>query len=150
LTFSQPDVARIAAILADAARTEIMPRFKTLAASDVRHKANVFDPVTEADEAAERAISAELRAHFPGALIVGEEATAADPSLLDRLADAPLAFVVDPIDGTRNFVAGQEYHIYGIVLTRRAVRVMCPPSPWPLLAARAVATGTDHAHLRRL
>jgi len=37
---------------------------------------------------------------------VGEEATAADPSLLDRLADAPLAFVVDPIDGTRNFVAG--------------------------------------------
>jgi fructose-1,6-bisphosphatase/inositol monophosphatase family enzyme len=102
----QQDVARIAAILAEAARTEIMPRFKVLADGDVRHKSSVFDPVTEADEAAERFISAELRASFPDALIVGEEATSADPSLLDRLADAPLAFVVDPIDGTRNFVAG--------------------------------------------
>jgi fructose-1,6-bisphosphatase/inositol monophosphatase family enzyme len=106
LTFSQQDVTRIAEILAEASRLEIMPRFKALADGDVRHKSSAFDPVTEADEAAERAISAELRASFPGALIVGEEATVADASLLDRLGDAPLAFVVDPIDGTRNFVAG--------------------------------------------
>ena len=106
MTFTQQDVTHIADILADAARTEIMPRFKALAARDIRHKSSVFDPVTEADEAAERAITVRLRASFPGALIVGEEATAADPTLLDRLADAPLAFVVDPIDGTRNFVAG--------------------------------------------
>jgi fructose-1,6-bisphosphatase/inositol monophosphatase family enzyme len=106
VTFSRADVSRIAGILAEAARTEIMPRFKALADGDVRHKTSIFDPVTEADEAAERAISAALRAAFPGALIVGEEATAADPSLLEKLADAPLAFVVDPIDGTRNFVAG--------------------------------------------
>ena len=39
-------------------------------------------------------------------MIVGEEATAADPSLPGRLAEAKLAFTVDPIDGTRNFVAG--------------------------------------------
>ena len=106
MTFTQQDVARISDILAEAARVEIMPRFKALADGDVRHKSSVFDPVTEADEAAERFISAELRASFPGALIVGEEATSADPSLLDHLDDAPLAFVVDPIDGTRNFVAG--------------------------------------------
>jgi len=103
MNFTQQDVARIADILADAARIEIMPRFKALADGDVRHKSSLFDPVTEADEAAERAISAQLRASFPGVLIV---ATAADPTLLDRLANAPLAFVVDPIDGTRNFVAG--------------------------------------------
>ncbi len=106
MTFTQQDVARISDILAEAARAEIMPRFKALTDGDVRHKSSVFDPVTEADEAAERMITAELRASFPGALIVGEEATAADPSLLDRLGEAPLAFVVDPIDGTRNFVAG--------------------------------------------
>ncbi len=106
MQFTQQDVDRIAEILADAARAEIMPRFKSLAAADIRLKSSVFDPVTEADEAAERTISAELRNSFPGALIVGEEATAADPSLLDRLGDAPLAFAVDPIDGTRNFVAG--------------------------------------------
>jgi fructose-1,6-bisphosphatase/inositol monophosphatase family enzyme len=106
MNFTQHDVVRIADILADAARVEIMPRFKALVVGDVRHKSSPFDPVTEADEAAERAISTRLRASFPGALIVGEEATAADPSLLDRLGHAPLAFVVDPIDGTRNFVAG--------------------------------------------
>jgi len=106
MTFTQQDVARIAEILAEAARVEIMPRFKALVHGDVRHKSSIFDPVTEADEAAERSISAQLRASFPGALIVGEEATSADPSLLHRLGDAPLAFVVDPIDGTRNFVAG--------------------------------------------
>jgi fructose-1,6-bisphosphatase/inositol monophosphatase family enzyme len=106
MTLTQNDVVRLSAILAEAGRTEIMPRFKALTDGDVRHKSSVFDPVTEADEAAERFISAALRADYPGALIVGEEATSADPSLLNRLGDAPLAFVVDPIDGTRNFVAG--------------------------------------------
>jgi fructose-1,6-bisphosphatase/inositol monophosphatase family enzyme len=106
MTFTQQDVARISEILAEAARIEIMPRFKALVDGEVRHKSSIFDPVTEADEAAECVISAALRASFPGALIVGEEAASADPALLDRLGDAPLAFVVDPIDGTRNFVAG--------------------------------------------
>jgi fructose-1,6-bisphosphatase/inositol monophosphatase family enzyme len=106
MTFTQQDIVRISDILAEAARVEIMPRFKALTDGEIRHKSSIFDPVTEADEAAERFISSALRASFPGALIVGEEATSADPSLLDRLDDAPLAFVVDPIDGTRNFVAG--------------------------------------------
>jgi len=83
-----------------------MPRFKALGDGAVRHKSSAFDPVSDADEAAERVISAELRRIFPNALIVGEEATAADPTLLDRVGAAPLVFVVDPIDGTRNFVAG--------------------------------------------
>jgi fructose-1,6-bisphosphatase/inositol monophosphatase family enzyme len=106
MTFTQQDITHLTAILTDAAEAEIIPRFKALTAGDIRQKSSVFDPVTEADEAAERAISNRLRASYPGALIVGEEATAHDPSLLDRLADAPLAFVVDPIDGTRNFIAG--------------------------------------------
>jgi fructose-1,6-bisphosphatase/inositol monophosphatase family enzyme len=37
---------------------------------------------------------------------VGEEAVAADPSLLDRFDAADLAIVVDPVDGTANFAAG--------------------------------------------
>lgn len=104
MEFTRDDVAAVADVMAHAARTEIMPRFKAL--SDVRMKANAFDPVTEADEAAERVISAALRAAWPSALIVGEEAAAADPGLTGRLAAADLAFTVDPIDGTRNFVAG--------------------------------------------
>jgi fructose-1,6-bisphosphatase/inositol monophosphatase family enzyme len=155
LTFSQPDVARIAAILAEAAREEIMPRFKALAHGDVRHKTSVFDPVTEADEAAERAIAAGLRAHFPGALVVGEEATAADPSLLDRLADAPLAFAVDPIDGTRNFVAGLPlFGVMAAAIVRGEIVAgvihdpVCRDSAWALKGQGAWLSREGHKPLR--
>jgi fructose-1,6-bisphosphatase/inositol monophosphatase family enzyme len=104
--FSPDHAALVSGILAEAARTEVMPRFKALGDGAVRHKTSIFDPVSDADEAAERVISSALREAFPDALIVGEEATAADPTLLERIDDAPLVFVVDPIDGTRNFVAG--------------------------------------------
>ncbi len=104
--FTGRDLAALSAVLRDATRAEIMPRFRRLAASDVRIKTGPLDLVTEADEAAERAIAAALRRIFPGCLVVGEEATAADPALLDGLAAADLAFVVDPVDGTSNFAAG--------------------------------------------
>ena len=96
----------VAATLRDAARAEIMPRFRRLAAGAVRAKSGPLDLVTEADEAAERAITAGLTRLFPGCVVVGEEATSADASLLARLAGANLAFVVDPVDGTSNFAAG--------------------------------------------
>jgi fructose-1,6-bisphosphatase/inositol monophosphatase family enzyme len=97
---------RVAAILAEAARTEIMPRWRNLADGAVRTKSGPLDLVTDADEAAERVITAELRAMFPGCLVVGEEAAEADRTLLGRLAGADLGFVVDPVDGTANFAAG--------------------------------------------
>lgn len=100
------DVLWIADLLAKVAREEVIPRFKALAPGDIHLKTSIFDPVTEADEAAERAITVALLERWPGALIVGEEATAKDPSLLTKIADAELSFVVDPIDGTRNFIAG--------------------------------------------
>jgi fructose-1,6-bisphosphatase/inositol monophosphatase family enzyme len=98
--------SEVAALLRDAARAEIMPRFRRLAPEAVRAKSGPLDLVTEADEAAERVIAAGLEKLFPGCLVVGEEATAADPTLLDRLADADCAIVVDPVDGTANFAAG--------------------------------------------
>ncbi|MFO1079173.1 MAG: inositol monophosphatase family protein [Reyranellaceae bacterium] len=103
MTFSIDELRRVGAILADAAAREIMPRFGRLGADQIRQKSSAFDVVTDADEAAEAAISRDLRAAFPGASIVGEEATEKEPGLLSALADAPLAFVVDPIDGTMNF-----------------------------------------------
>ncbi len=58
--------AKVGAILARAARAEILPRFRTLDAAQVRQKSSVFDLVTEADEAAEAAITSDLRARpFP-------------------------------------------------------------------------------------
>ena len=105
-TFSHADLADLDALLRDAARTEIMPRFRNLAAGDVRAKTGPLDLVTEADEAAERAITAGLQRRFPGCVVVGEEATSADPALLRALEGAALAFVVDPVDGTANFASG--------------------------------------------
>jgi len=104
--FSRHDLATLEAVLRDAARAEIMPRFRHLAADDVREKTGPLDLVTAADEAAERVITAALRRTFPGCLVVGEEATAADPSLPGGLGAAELAFLVDPVDGTANFAAG--------------------------------------------
>ena len=106
MSFSAVDLADLAAILREAARAEIMPRFRRLGAGAVRQKDGPLDLVTEADEAAEHAIAAALGRRFAGAVVVGEEAASADPSRLALLADADLAFVVDPLDGTANFAAG--------------------------------------------
>jgi fructose-1,6-bisphosphatase/inositol monophosphatase family enzyme len=106
LTFSSSHIAQLDLLLRAAARAEIMPRFRHLGAGDTRAKSGPLDLVTVADEAAEAMITAGLRRLFPGCLVVGEEATAADPSLLTQLAGADLAFVVDPIDGTSNYAAG--------------------------------------------
>lgn len=106
MSFGNADIAGVVELLRAAARQEIMPRFRRLGAGDVRQKSGPLDLVTEADEAAERVITAGLLRQFPSAVVVGEEAASADPSLLARLADAELAFVVDPVDGTANFAAG--------------------------------------------
>ena len=93
-------------LLRTTARSEIMPRFRKLRPDMVQTKSGPSDLVTEADVAAEAVFTAGLHRLFPGCVVVGEEACAADPDLLGRLADAELAFVVDPIDGTANYVAG--------------------------------------------
>ena len=100
------ELRAIADILRDAARAEIMPRFRNLAEGAVKVKTGPLDLVTEADEAAERQITAALYARFPGCVVIGEEAASADPGILQGLAGADLAFVVDPVDGTANFASG--------------------------------------------
>ncbi|WP_426957465.1 inositol monophosphatase family protein [Muricoccus radiodurans] len=104
--FDEAALRDVAAILREAARAEILPRFRRLASGAIRAKSGPLDLVTDADEAAERAITAALTDRFPGCVVVGEEACAAQPALMDQLAEAETAFVVDPVDGTANFAAG--------------------------------------------
>jgi len=106
MQFSLSDLRRVGAILADAARVEVMPLFRRLVPDQIRQKTSTFDVVTRADEAAEAHITRALLAAFPGAVVVGEEAVHHDAGLLDAIATAELAFIVDPIDGTKNFVSG--------------------------------------------
>lgn len=106
MSFGAAELRELAQLLRAVARLEIMPRWRALEEGDVRSKGSPNDLVTVADEAAEARIGEGLRALFPGCAVVGEEAVAADRSVLDRLREPGLAFVVDPIDGTHNFWAG--------------------------------------------
>ena len=100
------DTMKLADLLRQAAKAEILPRFRRLGSSDVRAKTEATDLVTEADEQAERMMKAEAARLWPEALFIGEESVAADPALLDKLEGANLAIIVDPVDGTFNFASG--------------------------------------------
>lgn len=89
-------LAKLAARAADAARAEILPRFRHVG---VEIKGD-GSPVTEADRAAEQAIRRVLHEGDPGASILGEEFGAEG----DVAAGA--AWVIDPIDGTIGFARG--------------------------------------------
>lgn len=107
MAYAPAELAFLGALLEAAARAEIMPRFARLSAVNRRQKTSAFDIVTEADEAAEAAILSALRArHGSGAAYIGEESAGRDPSLLATIATADLAFIIDPLDGTKNFASG--------------------------------------------
>lgn len=93
------DLAALAALAeraVDAARAEILPRFRRVG---VETKAD-GSPVTEADRAAERAMRRILQQGDPGAAILGEELGA------EGDAARGAAWVIDPIDGTIAFARG--------------------------------------------
>jgi fructose-1,6-bisphosphatase/inositol monophosphatase family enzyme len=100
------NVDRLAAILKQAAQEEIMPRFRRLDEGTIQTKSGAFDLVTEADVGAERVITAAINAHRPDVLVIGEEAVAANPKLLDTKLEDRIVIYVDPVDGTANFAGG--------------------------------------------
>jgi fructose-1,6-bisphosphatase/inositol monophosphatase family enzyme len=99
----------ILALLQDVAEKVINPRFRSLGDGQVEEK-NPGDLVTVADHEAEALITEALVTAYPEAVVLGEEAFASDPALLDKYAAAEHAFTVDPVDGTKNFVHGSKDH----------------------------------------
>ncbi|HEY1857969.1 inositol monophosphatase family protein [Acidocella sp.] len=110
---TEQEIAAVIALLRSVAQTEIMPRFRKLGAADIRTKSGPLDPVTVADEAAERALTAGFKRLFPGDDVLGEEAASADPDLLQRLKAPGRVWVIDPIDGTANYAA--ELPLFGVM-----------------------------------
>jgi len=96
-------------LLKDVAEQVINPRFRDLASADIHHK-GPGDLVTVADHEAEVLITDALVAAYPDAVVLGEEAYAADESVMERFTGAEHAFTVDPVDGTKNFVSGSPDH----------------------------------------
>jgi histidinol-phosphatase len=90
----------------------ILPFFRTSLGVENKNVKGRFDPVTAADRAAEDAMRALIRRTFPEHGIIGEEYGA------DR-SDAEYVWVLDPIDGTKSFIAGMPAWGTLIALTRR-------------------------------
>lgn len=105
--FLARDLTDIEAAVRAAAAAEIMPRYRQLAAHEVVEKNGPHDLVTVADRRAEEHLTASLVRLLPGSVVVGEEAVHADPKVYEALGgDAPV-WIVDPVDGTRQFVRGE-------------------------------------------
>jgi fructose-1,6-bisphosphatase/inositol monophosphatase family enzyme len=118
-----PDSETVARLIAETAAIEIMPRFAKLGKDDITEK-RPGDLVTVADVAAEARLSRLLRDLLPGSQIVGEEAVAADPRVLEALTGDDPVWLIDPIDGTVNFAAAKPVFAVMVALVRRGRTLM--------------------------
>jgi len=93
------EMAAFAGELAAAAATETLPAFRNSGPVENKAQGQDFDPVTAADQAAERAIRTLIEKRYPDHGIIGEEWDNKDGT-------SPFAWILDPIDGTRGYIAG--------------------------------------------
>lgn len=113
---------QVSELLADVADRLILPRFGALESTDI-HEKKPGDLVTVADREAEIELARVLRTAEPGVLVVGEEAVFTDPSSLELLPAAEHAWVIDPVDGTRNFARGGADFAVMLAEVRKGVTV---------------------------
>lgn len=99
-------IDEVSDVLKDVAERLILPRFGALTAGDISEK-GPGDLVTVADREAEAELTRLLHDADPGAVVVGEEGVFCDPRVLEVLPTAAHAWVIDPVDGTRNFAKGK-------------------------------------------
>ena len=92
------ELLELAHDLADLSETAILKYFRKHIAVENK-SADGFDPVTQADKAAERVIAKALKSRFPDHSLTGEEFGHVNGS-------SPYRWVIDPIDGTRAFIMG--------------------------------------------
>ena len=93
--------------LATSSGETILPFFRTSLLVEDKSASQDFDPVTEADRAAEAVMRRLIKANFPQHGIVGEE-------FGNEREDAEYVWVLDPIDGTKSFIAG--FPIWGTLI----------------------------------
>ena len=125
---------------------EVVPRWRRLADDDIVEKNGPHDLVTTADRLAEERLTERLGKLLPGSVVVGEEAVAADPSLVERLRGDDPVWVIDPVDGTSAFVRGD----VGFSTLVTLVRGGRPVASWtyaPQLGLFATARRGQGGHL---
>lgn len=105
---------QVESIIRDVADRLIVPRFKNLHAHEIHFKGE-NNPFTVADIEAEAALKEQLMTLLPTSLVVGEEEFEHRPSVLDQFADDVPVWTIDPVDGTKAFIAGLPY--YGVIVS---------------------------------
>ncbi|CCN50702.1 conserved hypothetical protein [Vibrio nigripulchritudo MADA3029] len=98
----------------DAAKQEVMPYYRKTNQLSVQTKTSASDLVTIADQNSERFLSERITKILPDAEIIGEESVEEDPTLLNKIGSAKQCVIIDPIDGTWNFVKGLP--LFGIII----------------------------------
>ncbi len=128
-------------ILKQVSEAIILPRYKRLSDTDISTKTSATDFVTVADQEAEADITLKLLEILPGSLCIGEESVAEGRCDINAL-DADYIWTVDPIDGTRNFIAGSEHFCCMVSLVEQGQ----PIRSWiyrPLVGDAVVATKNE-------
>lgn len=92
------DLTSFARFLATESAATILPLFRNTLTIDAKASSD-WDPVTEADRAAERVMRHHIEQHFPDHSVIGEEFGSRD-------GRSDFKWILDPIDGTRAFVIG--------------------------------------------
>lgn len=114
------DPATVQRFVEETAAEEIMPRFRRLADHEVQSKQG-GELVTAADIASEARLTKLLRDYLPGSVVVGEEAVAERPEVLDLVRGSDPVWLIDPVDGTANFAAGRETFAVMVALVEKSV-----------------------------
>src|SRR5579871_1668856 len=93
------DFAAFVERLAQVSSEVILPFFRSAIGTEDKSRGGAFDPVTEADRAAEAAMRRLIAHTFPAHGVIGEEYGQDRP-------EAEYVWVLDPIDGTKSFISG--------------------------------------------
>ncbi len=111
----------VSGVMRHAARVAILPRFRSLQKGEVSEK-SPGELVSVADREAEQIIEPLLKSLMPGSRVIGEEAASEAPALLGAVGEGDV-WLVDPLDGTANFVAGSPDFSVMVALLKRGETV---------------------------
>jgi len=108
-----PDFIQIKSMIASVAKNELLPRFEK-----INHQLKADGSiVTEADLVVQKKIQTYLLAHYPESVVLGEEMTKEEQSLVFK-SEQPV-WCLDPLDGTSNFAFGIPYFAISLALIEK-------------------------------
>ena len=106
----------IESILFDVSKSLILPKYKRLKESDIKLK-NKADFVTIVDIEVENKLEKILLRLLPNSLFIGEESYSRNQNIINFYKEDKYCWTVDPIDGTKNFIKGNDKFAVMIGLT---------------------------------